>query len=177
MFRRYAWDPYEKTEMTLEDILIYFAKLSNKPEYVSDDTWELIISETPHSEDTLEQIESGLRDDINDDSGATVLMLEWSGEGMAHSGFIFVSTWGPFYIFTSSDYDNQGPFHTIEDVLELEYFSLNSIPGGVLKFNEPIISRTAAFNIAYNMCGEDGETIVINDVTYVRKEGKLIIGT
>ena len=173
MFRRHCPNPYDKSEMSFEQTLSYLSNLQSRPEEVSTEAWNLIKSDQPPSNDRFAEIYDRLIDDLGNNIVSSVLTLEWSGYGMAHSGIKVVSKWGPLFIFTSSDHDDHGPFETIEDVLGLEYFLQEGVPGGELWFDATIVPEALAMKIAFAMCGDDDETVKINDVIYVRSAGTL----
>jgi hypothetical protein len=69
--------------------------------------------------------------------------------------------------------DDQGPFLTINDVLDLEYFWTKNVPDGELFYDTNIVPDEVARSIGLTMCGRDGGTVRINDVTYVRQNDAL----
>jgi hypothetical protein len=64
------------------------------------------------------------------DEAIGCLTYGWSGYGPAHSGAISVAIWGGLFILRSSDIDDEGPFLTIGDIHDLEYFWAEGLTDG-----------------------------------------------
>ena len=175
MLRRHAWNQHDKSELSFEETLAFVAGLPDKLECVSEETWKLIASDKPYSEDTLNQIQDCLIDDLCNNAGPSVLTLAWDGDGMAHSGIKGVEKWGPLFVFKSSDHDDHGPFRTIKDALGLEYFWQEGVPRGELWFDQDIVPEALAMKIAHAMCGDENECVFVNDVKYVRRGSELLV--
>jgi hypothetical protein len=173
MFRRYNWNPHDLAEMSFEQTVEALKSYQEKPKGVSEETWALVRSSEPRDEDSLADLHDLLLEDISNISGGTVLTLAWSGEGMAHSGIKSISSWGDFFVFGSSDHDDHGPFRKIEDALDLEYFWQEGVPGGELWFDSKIVPTEIVMKIAHAMCGDDGETVFVNGMNYVRRAAQL----
>ena len=77
------------------------------------------------------------------------------------------------FFFNSSDIDDLGPFLTIKDVLDLDYFWAEDVPGGELDYDTSIVPGELARSIGLTMCGKDGGTVRINGVTFVRQNDAL----
>ena len=73
------------------------------------------------------------------------------------------------FFITSSDYDPSGPYQSIDEALEQDYFEVETA--------NPEISGSLPLaqliSIARGVCGED-ETVSINDVVYGWKDGELV---
>lgn len=161
-------------ELSLEETLSDLKEGKERPADIEEEIWNLIKRGEPFTDDEIVDLEEYLRDNIANCDGVACLTLGWSGEGMAHSGTKVISKWIDYYIFTSSDHDDHGPFKKIEDALDLEYFWQEGVPGGELWFDKKEVPETIAMNIAKAMCGTDGERVNVNDVLYELKEDKLI---
>jgi hypothetical protein len=55
----------------------------------------------------------------------------------------------------------------------LEYFWIESVPEPELWYDRAIVPDELAHSIGLTMCGDDGGTVIINDVTHVRKNDAL----
>lgn len=162
---------FGSAEMSLEATLKYLKKVALRPPDLSDDDWDLIVSGGPYDEDALDQLRTGLLDSMSQSEG--VLTLGWDGEGPGHSGVKTIAKWAGCFIFDSSDHDDHGPFRRIEQALELEYFWQEGVPKGELWFDGDVVPSDIAFKIAHAMCGDEGETVRVNDVEYTRIGDKL----
>ena len=168
MLRRYAL-PFDKSEMSLNDVVKILLSLGEKPQYISETTAHLLREHTLSNLGIMDFLHDSIIEDLDNLGGPAVLTLGWDGEGPGHSGIKTVSRWGPFYIFASSDHDPHGPFRTADEALELECFYVESVPGGSLWFDPEHVEQETVFRIGRAMCGEDGGTVTINDVVYVRQ--------
>jgi hypothetical protein len=173
MFCRNAW--IDGTgELSLEETLNDLKERKDRPADIEKIIWGLIKRGQPYTDDELVDLEDYLRDSMANCDGVACLTLGWSGEGMAHSGIKVISKWIDYYIFTSSDHDDHGPFKKIEDALDLEYFWQEGVPGGELWFDDKEVPTEIAMNIAKAMCGNDEDTVSVNDILYVLKEDDLV---
>jgi hypothetical protein len=163
VLRRYAF-PFDKSEISLNDIVKILLSLDEKPQYISETTWHLLRGDTLSNAAIMDFLHDSIIEDLDNLGGPAVLTLGWDGEGLGHSGIKTVSRWGSFYIFDSSDHHPHGPFRTADEALELEYFYVEGVPGGSLWFDPEHVKQETVFRIGRAMCGEDGGTVTINDV-------------
>lgn len=115
-----------------------------------------------------EQLEDWLQDNLLD-CADQVLCLAWDGDVSGNSGALYVQEAKGMFFITSSDYDPSGPYQSIDEALEEDYFAVetaNPEISGALPL-EKLIS------IASGVCGED-EKVSINDVVYGWQDGELI---
>jgi hypothetical protein len=124
------------------------------------------------SEEGEEYANSCLQDWLHDnleDGFDQVFCLAWDGNFPGNSGALYVQEWRGLYFITSSDYDPSGPYQSLEEALEQDYFMVETanpeISGGL-----PI---EQLISIARGVCGED-DNIRINDVLYGWKDGELV---
>src|ERR1700739_3976112 len=78
------------------------------------------ISKKKHAEYLND--EDALANDIDCD-GKEVLSLGWDGNAPGCSGVIWVTRWKGFFFCGSSDYDPEGPFESLDEALDVEWFS------------------------------------------------------
>lgn len=115
-----------------------------------------------------EELEDWLQDNLLD-RAVEVLCLAWDGDFSGNSGALYVHEAQGMFFISSSDYDPSGPYQSIDEALEQDYFAVETanpeISGALLL--EKLIS------IARGVCGED-ETVSINDVVYGWQGGELV---
>ena len=98
-----------------------------------------------------------------------VLCLAWDGDFPGNSGALYVQEWRGLYFITSSDYDSSGPYLTLDEALEQDYFAVETANPEVSGSLPP----EQLLSIAKGVCGED-ETVQVNDVVYGWKDGKFV---
>ena len=127
-----------------------------------------VIVDSDGEEYAKEQLEDWLADNLLDHADQ-VLCLAWDGDFPGNSGALYVQEAKGMFFITSSDYDPSGPYQSIDEALEQDYFAVetaNPEISGALPL-EKLIS------IASGVCGED-ETVSINDVVYGWQDGELV---
>lgn len=115
-----------------------------------------------------EQLEDWLMNNLLERADQ-VLCLAWDGDFPGNSGALYVQEAKGMFFISSSDYEPSGPYQSIDEALEADYFAVetaNPELSGALPL-EKLIS------IARGVCGED-ETISINDVVYGWEDGELV---
>lgn len=128
----------------------------------------LVNVDSEGEEYAKEQLEDWLQDNLLDHA-VEVLCLAWDGDFPGNSGALYVQEAQGMFFITSSDYDPSGPYQSIDEALEQDYFAVetaNPEISGALPL-EKLIS------IASGVCGED-ETVSINDVVYGWQDGELV---
>ena len=115
-----------------------------------------------------ELLEDWLRDNLLDRADQ-VLCLAWDGDFPGNSGALYVQEAKGMFFITSSDYDPSGPYQSLDEALEQDYFEVETA--------NPEISGSLPLaqliSIASGVCGED-ETVSINDVVYGWQDGELV---
>ena len=101
-----------------------------------------------------------------------ILSPGWDGDAPGMSGAIWLEACGGTYIITSSDYDDLGPFSSLEDALEEECF--NTVTANP-QLRSTILPKERLLEIAGQVVDWENEgTIEINSVTY-RVSGDALI--
>ncbi len=111
--------------------------------------------------------------DLIADEAKLVLTLEWDGDFPGSSGANYLSEWNGLYFFSSSDYDDEGPFDTVKEALEeLEYFNLACTPKPEL--SSEILSLDRLLEIGRDLVNDEGDEVYINDTLFVLAHGQLV---
>ncbi len=124
-------------------------------------------------EEGAEYANSCLRDWLHDnlaDAFDQVLCLAWDGDFPGNSGALYVQEWRGLYFISSSDYDPSGPYQSLEEALEQDYFAVETANPEV-SGSLPLAQLLA---IAQGICGED-DTVRVNDVLYGWKAGEFVV--
>jgi hypothetical protein len=106
---------------------------------------------------------------IIEKEGRDVLTVGWDGGAPGISGAHWISKWKGLYFFHSSDLDDEGPFHSLGEVLALEHFAV--VPSGA-EITSEVLSLKLLKEIGLSLVGE-GDTVFINGDGFVRRGGKL----
>jgi hypothetical protein len=102
-----------------------------------------------------------------------VLTLAWEGGGMpGTSGVTSVSVWRGLHFVTSSDYDDEGPYASLEETLA-RHPSFET-PTTEAELTSETIPLELLLEIAKALVPEDGDTIRVNGTTYIRKGGGFV---
>jgi hypothetical protein len=104
------------------------------------------------------------------DEGRTVFSLGWDGDFPGGSGAAYVTEWKGLYFVTSSDFDDEGPFSSLEDALKLEYFSG---PTPKPELSSSVLSKAKLKEMAHSLVTNEGNRVTINDERFVLRNGKL----
>lgn len=116
----------------------------------------------------LEQLADWLPDNLLEHADQ-VLCLAWDGDFPGNSGALYVQETKGMFFISSSDYEPSGPYLTLDEVLDKDYFEITT-PNPELSGSIP---HDLMILVAAGVCDEDS-TILINDVTYLWHEGKLV---
>jgi len=107
--------------------------------------------------------------DVRD--GETVLSLGWDGHFPGNSGALWVEVWKGFYFFTSSDIESEGPFESLDDVLDLEWFS---VAASEPELDSKTLPLDKLLSIGGGFVAEEGDGIYINGTRYVLTDEELV---
>lgn len=113
--------------------------------------------------------EDALPNDV--ESGTTVLSLGWDSNGPGGSGAIWITCWEDLYFCSSSDYDSEGPFDSLDEALQVDWFS-NGTSSPELA--SEVLPLAQLKNIALGLLEGDGEQACINGDSYISEDGKLV---
>ena len=116
------------------------------------------------SEDDKEELLSSI---INENE-TQVLSLEW--DSMC-SGVNYITQCQGYYFFKSSDYEEEGPFLSLDEVLAMEQFNVETSDNPQLK--STVVPADVLFKMAKEIAGQEGNTVTINGTNYVLVEGQL----
>lgn len=105
-----------------------------------------------------------------DRSQKPVLSLEWDG-GLCGGGGMWVTEWLGLFFMSSSDFDSEGPFETLEALLELDWFHVAAYRPSLTSKSLPLSKLLA---IARDLVDEEGDGILINGARYVLTNEKLV---
>jgi len=101
-----------------------------------------------------------------------VLCLGWDGNHPGGSGALYVGELEGVYLVSSSDYDDAGPFESLDEALDLEYFQIRT-PNPELDASEIPLERL--LEIARDVVEwEEGGEIRINEERYVVQGNDLV---
>jgi len=115
-----------------------------------------------------EILEDWLQNNLFDHANQ-VLCLAWDGNFPGNSGALYVQESKGMFFITSSDYDPSGPYMSLDEALEKDYFAIetaNPEISGSLPLEQLI-------SIARGVCGKD-QTVRINDDVYGWQDGELV---
>ena len=110
----------------------------------------------------IKKDEDALQDIISEEADV-IFSLEWSPDDFGHAGNHNVVHWRNYYWFESSDIDEEGPFDTFREVLDLEYFHVETCNPEILANHD--VPFKIAKGIALNILGQNGDPVVINGDT------------
>ena len=112
-------------------------------------------------------------DDLSNDvlRGKTVLSLGWDGHFPGNSGALWVREWKGFYFFSSSDIESEGPFESLDDVLDLEWFT---VAASEPELDSKTLPLAKLLSIGKGFVAEEGDRIHINGTLYALKDGELV---
>jgi hypothetical protein len=108
--------------------------------------------------------------DVISDEATTIFILGWDGDFPGGSGGVYVNEWKGVYFVTSSDYDDEGPFNSVEEALELECFSG---PTPKPELSSSVLSETKLQEIAQTIVTKEGDKITINGRRFDLQNGEL----
>ncbi|MFM1769023.1 MAG: hypothetical protein RJA22_1552 [Verrucomicrobiota bacterium] len=115
------------------------------------------------------QDEDALINDLSD--AETVFSLCWDSNRPGGSGAIWINEFKGFYFCTSSDYDPEGPFESLDDALACEWFHTPT-PNPEITCQKLPLNELLA--IASSLVSEEGEEVYINSERYVLEEDELV---
>ncbi|HJN29504.1 MAG TPA: hypothetical protein QF604_16505 [Candidatus Latescibacteria bacterium] len=128
--------------------------------------YEKIMSSDKVHDDLVELI-----DELISSEATAVLSLGWDSNRPGGSGAIWITEWRGMYFMSSSDYDPEGPFSDLDEVLEMEQFGIKT---PMPELESSSISEETLRAIALGLVREDGDEIWINQRGYVQREGTLV---
>lgn len=113
--------------------------------------------------------EDALPNDISE--GKNVLSLGWDGNAPGCSGAIWVKEWMGFYFCSSSDYDDEGPFQSLDEALEMEWFSTDTSNP---ELDSDVLPLEQLLGIGRGLVSEEMNEIYINGSLYHLEGGELV---
>ena len=114
-------------------------------------------------EDTVNDM-SDIADEIRE-NGQMVLCLGWDGGMPGMSGGVWVLELNGSYLVSSSDYDPQGPFESLDEALRCECFS---VPTAEAELSSEVLSFDQLYDIAKGVADSENDGIVmINDEQHI----------
>jgi hypothetical protein len=99
-----------------------------------------------------------------------VLGLEWDG-GLCGGGGLWVSEWLGLFFMSSSDFDSEGPFDSLDELMELDWFHVVAYRPSLTSTSIPL---PELLSIARNLVGEEEDEILINRARYILKNEELV---
>ena len=99
-----------------------------------------------------------------------LLGLEWDG-GLCGGGGLWVSEWLGLFFMSSSDFDSEGPFESLDELMELDWFHVVVYRPSLTSTSIPL---SELLSIARNLVGEEGDEILINRARYILKNEELV---
>ena len=100
-----------------------------------------------------------------------ILSLSWDSDFPGGSGANYAQEWKGLFFFSSSDHDEEGPFSSANEVVDLDYFTFAGTPKPEL--DSDIIPTNRLIEIATSLVREEGKNILINKQRFVLRGGKL----
>jgi hypothetical protein len=113
--------------------------------------------------------EDALHEDLSD--AKTVFALGWDGNFPGNSGAIWVEEFKGLYFCTSTDFDSEGPFQSLDGALDCEFFH-TSTPNPSITSDKLPLKRL--LSIGAGLVSEEGEEISINSDRYVLEGDELV---
>lgn len=108
--------------------------------------------------------ESELCEDVD---ARSVFALSWDGGGMLGSGVLSINEWKGFYFISSTDFDDEGPFSSLDEALNHEYLK-GPVPNPELHCAE--LEPDQLFALARRLLREEGHPRVrINGKSHALK--------
>ena len=99
-----------------------------------------------------------------------LLGLEWDG-GLCGGGGLWVSEWLGLFFMSSSDFDSEGPFESLDELMELDWFHVVVYRPSLTSTSIPLSKLLV---IARDLVDEEGDGILINGARYVLTNEKLV---
>ena len=109
--------------------------------------------------------------DIVCNESKVVLTLAWDGNFPGNSGAIWVCRWKGLYFVSSSDYDPEGPFSSLEEALGLECFHIETSNP---ELTSTVLPLSKLQQLARPLLGENGDAIMINGTPFVFRGERLV---
>ncbi|MFQ3594861.1 MAG: hypothetical protein SNJ63_01955 [Sphingomonadaceae bacterium] len=106
--------------------------------------------------------------EVMDKSGEKIIELSWDIGTRFHSGFSIIYSYSGFFFHLSEEEGMKGPFATLEQVLEDAHFHTEGIPRPDIRCTLELEESDVLLRAAYDMAGEPGQTVLINDKVHVR---------
>ena len=107
---------------------------------------------------------AGEKELCEDIDACSVFTLSWDGGGMLGSGILSIGEWKRFYFITSTDFDDEGPFHSLEEALDHDYFT-RSAPNPELRCDQ--LTTDQLFSAArYLVVDQNPQRVCINGKDY-----------
>jgi hypothetical protein len=103
--------------------------------------------------------------------GATILTLSWDGDFPGNSGALWVNKWKGMYFLCSSDFDPEGPYLSLKDVLDNERFS-SSTSNPELRSETVPLRRLLV--LVRGIMDEEGGEVLINGSRFELKSGAFV---
>jgi hypothetical protein len=108
--------------------------------------------------------------DILHDQGNNVFCLGWDGDHPGGSGANNVIEWGGMYFINSSDYDDEGPFDSLDEALQTDCFGG---PTCKPELSSSVLAEAELKEIALRYVSDEGDEVRINDQRYILRNGAL----
>jgi len=90
-------------------------------------------------------------------SSKTAISLGWNGDAPGMSGAIWVNVVNGVYLFKSSDYETLGPFESLNEVLDLEYFD---VPTPNPEISSDVLAASELYEIFSGIVNLDDSEII-----------------
>ena len=114
--------------------------------------------------DTAEQVREVILEALSS-GGQTILALGWDSEIPGGDGAIWITESAGVYLVSSSDYEDQGPFETLDEALDCECFSVTTSNPSV---ESRVLPLDALLSIARRVVDWENEgSVWINNEEYV----------
>ena len=123
-------------------------------------------------EEVQEALTEGMHNAIS--SAETAFSLKWDGGSPVNTGGIWIVEWLGLYFVSSSDYEDAGPFDSLEGALGCECFE-GGAPNAELDSSELSVERLKQLAVNILNAEDDQDTIKINGGVYVLESGELTL--
>lgn len=102
------------------------------------------------------------------EKGRTVLSLGWTG---STGGANWITEWGGLYFFSSSDYDEEGPFNSLKAAISDERFWMQTPEA---ELDSDVVPLPKLLEMGKALAGEEGNEVAINGKMYVLLKDNLV---
>ena len=135
-----------------------------------DEVLKILGNRILENEEVQEALNEGVHNAVS--SADNVFSIGWDGGSPGNTGSIWIAKWLGLYFVSSSDYEDEGPFDSLEDALGCECFE-GGAPNAELYSTELNLERLKQLATGMLNAEDNQDKIVINDDVYALENGEL----